>query len=351
MQPYLIALMIYGDTHSGRDALSEEKYKDLATAFSAAGFTVKSVIYNDEISESLYNDLLDFNAILVWVNPIEQGKDRTNLDSLLVKLAGKGCLVSAHPHVILKMGTKDILYKTRELGWGGETKLYSSFEDFVERFPESLREAGIKILKQYRGNGGNGVFKIVNGPSGKEVIIIHAKNSDEETVLSWTDFYKEFKPYFFNGGLLIEQEWNPNHANGMVRCYLCGTKVAGFGYQEINALYEITTAEGTIHLPPGKRYYFTENCGLFSDLKEIMEKNWVPQLQKSQAITDDMLPVIWDADFFINNPHNTRAIGKYSLCEINVSSVSPFPPSAIKFMVKEVSERIRNSSKGKDKRS
>ncbi|MBD0287134.1 MAG: Cj0069 family protein [Bacteroidota bacterium] len=341
MRPYSIALMVYGDIHSGRDALSEDKYKDLANALLSAGFTVQSVLYNDALSESLYSNLLDFDAILVWVNPIEQGKDRRNLDSLLAKLAGKGCLISTHPDVILKIGTKDVLFKTKEMGWGVETKLYSSYEDFVERFPKSLEESGIKVLKQYRGNGGNGVFKIVKGSSDKEVTIIHAKNSDTAKVFSWSDFYKEFRPYFSNGGLLIEQEWNNNHANGMVRCYLCGNKVAGFGYQEINALYEITTINGTIHLPPGKRYYFTENCGLFSDLKEIMENSWVPQLQESQSIATDMLPVIWDADFFINNIHSTTAIGKYSLCEINVSSVSPFPPSAIKFMVEEIDDRIR----------
>ena len=71
-----------------------------------------------------------------------------------------------------------------------------------------------------------------------------------------------------------------------------------------------------------------------------MENVWVPQLQESQSITQDMLPVIWDADFFINDFKSTTAKGKYSLCEINVSSVSPFPPSAINFIVKEVGDRI-----------
>jgi len=114
--------------------------------------------------------------------------------------------------------------------------------------------------------------------------------------------------------------------------------VAGFGYQEINALYELNK----VPVPPGKRYYFTENCGLFSDLKEIMEKKWVPELQKHLGIHNDMMPVIWDADFFINSINSHTAAGKYTLCEINVSCVSPFPPSAIQFMVEQVSDRIKN---------
>ena len=140
--------------------------------------------------------------------------------------------------------------------------------------------------------------------------------------------------------MLIEQEWNVNHANGMVRCYLCGNRVAGFGYQEVNALYEVSQNGRSRILPPGKRFYFTEKCGLFRDLKEIMEKEWVPQLQKCQSIPTNMLPVIWDADFFINDPVHPTPAGKYSLCEINVSSVSPFPPSAIPLMVAETLSRI-----------
>jgi len=146
--------------------------------------------------------------------------------------------------------------------------------------------------------------------------------------------------YFTEGGFLIEQEWNENLINGMVRCYVCGNKVAGFGYQEINALYEADIDGTKVYVPPGKRYYFTENCGLFADLKAIMENSWVPQLQHEQDIADEMMPVIWDADFFINNISSPAAIGKYALCEINVSSVSPFPPGAIRFMVAEVHNRI-----------
>lgn len=337
MKPHAIAFLVYGGMNSDRNALTEEKYKDLASAFLSEGLHVQSVLYNDESGENLFHDLLHFGAILVWVNPIEQGNDRRKLDALLVRLSNEGCFVSTHPEVILKIGTKDVLYKTSNIGWGSETKVYVSYEDFIARFPESLQQSGIKVLKQYRGNGGNGVYKIIKGSAGNEVIVIHAKNSLEAKVFSWNDFFTELKPYFFNSGLLIEQEWNAHLTNGIVRCYLSGNKVAGFGYQEINALYELNNK----YFPPSKRYYFTENCGLFSDLKQIMEKRWVPQLQKEQSISDEMMPVVWDADFFINQVNSNTAVGKYSLCEINVSSVSPFPPSAIPFIVEDVKDRLQ----------
>ena len=333
-----VAIMVYGEDSSGRNALAEEKYRDLGAAFSSAGFEIESVLYNDQTTGNLTLELLKYNAVLVWVNPIEQGHDRKKLDAFLVEAANKGCFVSSHPEVILKMGTKEVLYKTREMDWGGDIEMYTSYEDFTNRFSKSLGRYGTRVLKQYRGNGGNGVFRIKSGKNDNEIIVIHAKEGTQKRVLSTGDFYHEFKSFFLNDGLLIDQEWNPNIVNGMVRCYLSGTKVAGFGYQEINALYEFNDKPYL----PGKRYYFTEHCGLFDDLKKIMENKWVPELQKRLSIDETMLPVIWDADFFIDDPNSRIAADKYTLCEINVSCVSPFPASAINFMVNEVKNRIKN---------
>jgi len=332
--------MIYGETGSGRNALTEEKYKDLAAGFLSQGFNVESVLYNDDVADELIPHLLNKDAVLVWVNPIEQGNDRKKLDAMLVDIAGKGCFVSTHPEVIMKMGTKEVLFTTKDMDWGGDTKMYTSHEDFTDRFPGSLASSGIRVLKKYRGNGGDGVYKIIKGSTVNEVKMVHAKKGDEERTLSWTDLNKEFKPFFVNGGSLIDQEWNLNTVNGMVRCYSSGTRVAGFGYQEINALYELNDPQTKTYFPPSKRYYYTEHCGLFKDLKDIMENAWIPQLQKELFIDNDRMPVIWDADFFINDLNSPNAAHKYSLCEINVSCVSPFPPSAIRFIVEEVKARL-----------
>ncbi|HMK24489.1 MAG TPA: Cj0069 family protein [Chitinophagaceae bacterium] len=330
MKKNSIALMVFGDADSTRNALEEEKYKNLALAFRENGFDISSVIYNDEKAEQLSKDLLQFDAVLVWINPVEQGNNRKRLDALLIQLSKGGCFVSAHPEVILKIGTKDVLYKTRETEFGGDVELYSSFEDFKERF---LTVPATRILKQYRGNGGDGVFKIdASNLAQHTIIVTHAKKGDEEKILSTEDFFAAFKIYFCDGGILIDQPWNERIINGMVRCYLTGTKVSGFGYQEVNALYP--------NKKPGKRFYFSEDCGLFRDLREIMENKWVTQLQQITGTNNEMMPVIWDADFFINNINTKRTHEKYTLCEINVSCVSPFPESAIPYMVEEVRKKL-----------
>jgi hypothetical protein len=338
MRNYSIALMIFGEPGAARNALTEEKYRKLAAHLIEKEFNVVSVLYNDTISDKLAKELLRYNAILVWVNPIEQRGDRKILDALLMDISAQGSFVSAHPDTILKMGTKEVLYKIRETEFGGDTKLYHSFDDFKERFLKV--QPGIRILKQYRGNGGDGVFKIdTSNFKENNISITHAKNGNEEILVSVDDLFIMFESYFKANSLLIDQEWNQNIINGMVRCYLSGSKVTGFGYQEINALYP-KTEKNLIYKKPSQRFYFSEDCGLFSDLKNIMEKSWVAQLQEITGIKNEMLPVIWDADFFINKINTENTNEKYTLCEINVSCVSPFPESSIPYIAEEVKKRI-----------
>jgi hypothetical protein len=333
MKSKSIALMIYGEAGSGRNAITEEKYKRLASGLLENDFAVDSVLYHDSIADRLATDLLKYNAILVWVNPIEQQNDRKILDKLLVNLASQGCFVSAHPDTILKIGTKEIIYKTRETEFGGDVKLYHSFPDFKERFllPGGMR--GIRILKQYRGNGGNGVFKIdATNFDNDRIGVTHATDGGKEEQLSINDFFRAFESYFSNRGMLIDQQWNSNLVNGMVRCYLSGNKVAGFGYQEVNAFYP--------NKKPSQRFYFSEDCGLFRDLRNIMESKWISELQEIAGVKNEMLPLIWDADFFINKVNTENTNEKYSLCEINASCVSPFPESSIRYIVEAVKKRI-----------
>ncbi len=338
MRNYSIALMIFGEPGSARNALTEEKYRKLAAHLIEKEFNVISVLYNDTISDKLAKDLSRYNAILVWVNPIEQQGDRTTLDALLMNLSAQGCFVSAHPDTILKMGTKEILYKIRETEFGGDTKLYRSFDDFKERFLKD--QPVIRILKQYRGNGGDGVYKIdPSNSKNNKIVVTHAKNGNDEKLVSVDGLFKMFESYFNTSSMLIDQEWNPNIVNGMVRCYLSGSKVTGFGYQEINALYPITE-RSPVYKKPSQRFYFSEDCAMFTDLKKIMENSWVAQLQEITGIKNEMLPVIWDADFFINKINTEDTSEKYTLCEINVSCVSPFPESSIPYIAEEVKKRM-----------
>jgi hypothetical protein len=122
----------------------------------------------------------------------------------------------------------------------------------------------------------------------------------------------------------------------MVRAYLCGTKVVGFGYQEINALFPVTQNDDFTRRQPSRRYYFTEECFLFQRLRRSLEDSWIPTLLRHFQMHPDDLPLIWDADFFFGESSDRE----FLLCEINASCVSPFPESAITPMIRELKRRL-----------
>ncbi|MCL2093599.1 MAG: Cj0069 family protein [Treponema sp.] len=338
-----IAFMLYGEPGSSRDVFTDEKYRLLAEALVKQGFSVDTVLYHDSAAEQLEGDLAAYNAVLVWVNPIEQGGDRRRLDKLLRDTAGKGVPVYTHPDTILKIGTKKVLYTSREMDWGGDTDLYATYDDFEKRFISSLSTGSIRILKQYRGNGGNGVFKVSLDGSGENLTVIHAPAPLNVQTLSKEEFLVKFRPFFENDGLLINQKWAEGIINGMVRCYLTGDKVSGFGYQESNALCPESAAPDAKVRPVSSRYYFSEDCGLFQDLRNIMEEKWVPEIMKVHSLDLEHMPLLWDIDLFINDPYTNETAKKYTLCEINVSCVSPFPPSCVRYVV----EALKTITHGK----
>jgi len=64
-------------------------------------------------------------------------------------------------------------------------------------------------------------------------------------------------------------------------------------------------------------------------------------------IDRECLPVIWDADF-LYGPKTASGEDTYVLCEINVSSVYPFPDSALEPLARATSGRLRASMRARD---
>ncbi len=70
----------------------------------------------------------------------------------------------------------------------------------------------------------------------------------------------------------------------------------------------------------------------FQDLKSILEQEWIPRAQRVLEIDTKRLPILWDCDFLLG-PKGADGRDTYVLCEINVSSVAPYPPSAVPYVV------------------
>ena len=95
---------------------TRERLQPLYSELSRCGIVTEWAVYSEETQAKTREDLQRCDAALIWVDPISDGRDRTKFDAMLRDASLEGLWVSAHPDVIQKMGTKDVLYTTRHLG-------------------------------------------------------------------------------------------------------------------------------------------------------------------------------------------------------------------------------------------
>jgi hypothetical protein len=330
-KPFRVALLWRGDPAAPAPDPAATRFHLLFEAFAELGVAAEPVVYADEAADAVRERLKACDGVLVWVDPLSDGKTRARLDPLLRDVAAGGVWVSSHPDVILKMGVKAVLYRTRQLGWGADTHLYRTADAFRAAFPERLAQAGPRVLKQNRGNGGQGVWKVelapgeTAGPAAK-VRALHALRGSTVEVLTISEFMRRYEAYFAgDDGLIIDQAFQPRLPEGMIRCYMAGGEVAGYGHQLIKAL--VDPPAGAEPEAPGPRIMHPPQAPAFQALRELMERDWIPGLQRLLAIDDADLPALWDADF-LYGPKTAAGDDTYVLCEINVSAVAPYPDSA-----------------------
>src|SRR5947209_16211736 len=147
-----VAIVWRGDEHAP-DALQPEtgRLKAIFAALSRAGLRPEPAPYDEAHAAAFTQRLREADAALVWVNPVDKGRNRKALDDILREAAAAGVYVSAHPDVIAKMGVKAVLYRTRMLGWGSDTRYYETPAAFAADFPK-LVALGPRVLKRNRGN-------------------------------------------------------------------------------------------------------------------------------------------------------------------------------------------------------
>jgi hypothetical protein len=359
-----IAILYPGDYEGRRNATTENsRFAELFKAFADKGIHAEPAVYHDDFCAEVREQLMQVDGALVWVNPIQDGHDRAILDSMLREVAATGVFVSAHPDIILKLGTKEVLYRTRDIGWGCDTHLYDSMKQMRQELPLRLADGKARVLKQYRGNGGIGVWKvqlpmsnftsverdIVARPRPETIVRVrHAKRGCSEEEITLGEFVGRCEQYFVANGRMIDQEYQERLPEGMIRCYLVHDRVAGFGHQAINALFPAPSGVPPTEAPePGRRFYHPPTKPEFQALKHKLEHEWVPAVQQLLEIDTEGLPILWDCDFLLG-PKKENGEDTYVLCEINVSSVAPYPESVVPYIVDAAAIQVRASRRRRD---
>jgi hypothetical protein len=345
-----LALLWRGDRQARCDSTPDNnRLSRVFEALAALGIRAEPAVYADDMVSEVREQLLKLDGVLVWVNPISDGQDRTTLDAMLRDVSSKGVWVSAHPDVILKMGAKEVLYRTRHLGWGTDTYLYPAAPAFREGFPPRLLSAGPRVLKQNRGNGGQGVWKVeLVSPTASgdaPVRVLQATRGSVPEDLSLGDFMRRCETYFAAEGCIIDQPFQPRLPDGMIRCYMSTDKVVGFGHQLVKALVP-PPPEGPDSEAgrPGPRIMHPASAAPFQALRTKMESEWTPQMMQLLDIDAESLPIIWDADF-LYGPRAASGEDTYVLCEINISSVFPFPEQAPSEIARRALDRVRRAAR------
>lgn len=328
-----VALLYPGD-RAMRDRAdpAESRFAALFEALGAAGVHAAPAVYHDDFAHEVAEQLSRVQVVLVWCNPIEGGRRRDRLDAMLREVADSGVHISAHPEAILRLGTKDVLVETRDLPFGSDVHRVDSIEQLADELPARLRR-GARVLKQHRGHSGIGVWRVELGDAGL-LTLRHAQRGSEGELVDLPGLLQRMAPYFEpeQGGHMIDQAWQPRLADGMVRAYLVEDRVTGFGHQAVNALHPTEPQ-------PGPRLYHPPDLPQFQFLKQQLESGWIEQLREQVGLARAQLPLLWDCDFMLGDrvPGESE---RFVLCEVNVSSVSPFPPSSIAPLVEAVKAKL-----------
>jgi hypothetical protein len=333
-----IAILWRGDEAERRSAAPHtSRFNAIFAALADAGVAAEPVVYEDDVRDAVRDALATLDGVLVWVNPIHEGRNRANLDALLREVAARGVWVSAHPDVILKMGTKEVLHRTRTMSWGCDTALYRTAAPMRAELPARLA-AGPRVIKRNRGNGGQGVWKVemLASPRGRPIVRVLDATKDSSEELELDAFLARCAEYF-DDGCVIDQPFQARLSEGVVRCYMAGDRCAGFGQQKVKALIEAPAARAEA----GPRLYSSNAEPRFQRLRRLMEDEWTPQLISLLDIPRRDLPMIWDADFMLG-PTDSNGNDSYVLGEINVSSVFPIPDESAADIARRVADRLRS---------
>jgi hypothetical protein len=341
MSEHKVAILWRGDRATRAAATPHNnRYYRIFQELEARGIHAEPAVYADELIDEVRQQLLAVDGVLVWVNPLDDGLTRAKLDPMLREVASKGPWVSAHPDVILKMGVKEVLHRTKHLGWGTDTHLYRTLSGFRSDFPAALALGAPRVLKQNRGNAGQGIWKVERADLDR-VIVLEARRGSVPEELTLEKFMARCDAYFTAGGCIVDQPFQSRLPDGMIRCYMGGEKVVGFGHQLIKALIP-PAPEGpdSPAAQSGPRTMHGPDAPAFQALRSKMETDWTPQMVQTLGIDLASLPIIWDADF-LYGPRTAAGENTYILCEINVSCVFAIPDEAPAAIARLALERKR----------
>ena len=96
--PVRVAILDRGDREARRRSAPEEsRFLPLFRALADLGAHAEKAVYDEAFADEVRRQLMGVDSVLVWVNPLQDGRDRSVLDAILRDVAAAGVFVSGHP--------------------------------------------------------------------------------------------------------------------------------------------------------------------------------------------------------------------------------------------------------------
>jgi hypothetical protein len=304
-------------------------FKAVFAALTDVGIDAVPVVYEDDVVDAVRAQLVTLDGVLVWVNPIHEGRNRANLDALLREVAARGVWVSAPPDVILKMGTKEVLHRTRTMSWGSDTAPTAQ----AMRVELPARLAGWPSRDQAQ-------------PWQRRPGRLESREAGKST--QPTDGTPAGCYQGRTGGAgagrvsrtvrrIFRRRLHDRSAVPSAPERRCGALL--HGRRSLRRIRPPEVDAPAARAEAGPSLYTSNADPRFQRLRRLMEDEWAPQLTSLVDVPRRDLPMIWDADFRLGPP-GADGTDRYVLGEINVSSVLPIPDEASAEIARRVADRL-----------
>ncbi len=194
--------------------------------------------------------------------------------------------MSAHPDVILKMGVKEVLHRTRHLGWGADTHRYDS-KRLPRRIPVTLadewpaRTQAEPRERRSRRLGKPCRIRTRRFDCSTRSAVVDPRRYRSTLSLPAASRISD------GARCIVDQAFQPRLPEGMIRCYMSGLKVAGFGHQLIKgSILPPPEGRDSPEAQPGPRIMHGPDAPSFQVLRGLMEDKWTPQLMETLDIDE-----------------------------------------------------------------
>ena len=190
-------------------------------------------------------------------------------------------------------------------------------------FLARLQSRARASIKQNRGNGGQGVWKVELSPRLQAPICPfwkHVRGSVPQSVPARRVPIASCGGYFADGGCIIDQPFQAASAgrnDPLLHGHRQGRRLRASAYQGADSA--AARRPDSPAAQPGPRIMHPATAPEFQALRVKMESEWVPQMMQLFGLARDALPIIWDADF-LYGPRTTDGEDTYVLvrdqCEL-----------------------------------